>query len=408
LPTLPGARRLALAGALALTIGAGAVAGCGSDAGPPRARLWTLFDFDRLARGAGDGPPPLVAGGAGLPSGLPVSHFVTETSAGPELTLGTTFAGGYRNSYFTTELWAGFDEVWVQPAYVPITGVDDSGQPQKLLGADGAWHPIFSVGPASAFYSPYWQIIYFQVPAGTAPDKYTSATQVLDSGLPLTPAEAEVMTLAPDGTVLPDTTRAIAKPPRQQGWLDGAPIAFFALGTRTFQWGPDRVVGEVPQFQFTMRNADGQLVLLDVPSVSGPGPVGHAGAPPVMGNPLYGGLWRVYTVELPPTARVFAPSLYTDLEARLAAQKIPVVGQYPDPVNTTMSADTEVVVGRVALNPDCFADPNNAASTIEGSQCVWLDSETQVETLLDPATIKRTGLLITCPFVSYRDMPVSL
>jgi len=77
-----------------------------------------------------------------------------------QLALGDTRTDGYRSAYVTTELWAHFAEVWVQPAYVPVTGWNADGTPVRLLGPDGHWHPIFSVGPHSAFYSPFWQIVY--------------------------------------------------------------------------------------------------------------------------------------------------------------------------------------------------------------------------------------------------------
>jgi hypothetical protein len=359
--------------AVALLAGA-----CDLPASAPRARLWTLFDLDRLARGAANAEPgPSLAANAGVPGGIPLSHFLTETDAGPQLTLSTTFTDDYRSAYFTTELWSGFDEVWVQPAYLPATvGADGAVTP-----VDGAT-PIFSVGPASAFYSPYWQIIYFEVAAGTAPDTFTASRQVIDSGATLIPGAGRLMTLAPDTTALPpaDQGPPSARPPRQQGWLDGQPISFFQLGDNV-HWGSDRVVEENPLFVFLKRDASGQLQKLDVPSVSGPGPIGHAGPTPraANGDPLYGALWRVYTVELPPGA---GPNL--------------------------MSDPSDVVYGRVALDASCLADPANLVSKTEGSACTWLDAESVIEANIDAQLIRRTGLLITCPFVGYQDRPVNL
>ena len=68
-------------------------------------------------------------------------------------------------------MWADFREVWVQPLYVPITGWED-GRPVDARAARGAW--VFSVGPDSGFYSPFWQIVYFKVPEGTPTDRLRS------------------------------------------------------------------------------------------------------------------------------------------------------------------------------------------------------------------------------------------
>jgi hypothetical protein len=387
---------------LAILVAGGALGGCALPATPPRARLWTLFDFDRLARGAAGGGTDTdiaLADGAGVPGGVPLSHFLGTTSDGDELTLGTTFTEGYRSAYFTTELWSGFDQVWVQPAYLPVTA------------SGAALPPIFSVGPGSAFYSPYWQVVRFTVPDGTAADAYTSVRDVIDSGLPLRRGEGQLMTLAPDTVVLPAApTRAIARPPLQKGWLDGQAISFLNLGVGTFRWDADRVVAESPLFVFVMKNSDGQLAALDVPSVGGPGPVFNEQLTiPIDGNkPLYGTLWRVYTVELPPTARAFAPPAYTDIEQKLAAKHLPTVGQYADaysmPADPMAFAQFDPFIGRLALTPDCFADPMQITMD---SACNWIDGERVIERMFDPALIKRTGLLITCPFVSYKDAAVT-
>ena len=63
---------------------------------------------------------------------------------------------GYGAAYVVTEVWTDFDELWVQPAYVPVKGWS-AGKPQPLT-LPGPWEPIFSVGPGSRFYSPFWQI----------------------------------------------------------------------------------------------------------------------------------------------------------------------------------------------------------------------------------------------------------
>jgi hypothetical protein len=39
--------------------------------------------------------------------------------------------------------------------------------------------------------------------------------------------------------------------------------------------------------------------------------------------------------------------------------------------------------------------------------CVWLDSQAAIEQLMPHEAIKRTDVLVTCPFVSYHDAAVT-
>jgi hypothetical protein len=392
-----------------------ACAACDLPRAQPHPRLWTLFDLQALGARSGDSAPVLAPEG-GVPDGLPLSHFLTRS--GTELWLGKTFTDGYVSGYVTTELWSGWDAVWVQPAYVPVVGWQASGAPQKLLGDDKAWHPIFSVGPRSAFYSPYWQVVYFEVPADTPPDRYTSARQVLDGGFPLHPAEGHVLSLAPGplGPPTNDTGKLplpIGNIKQLSGWLDGQPIAFLDFGANTFQWNERREVQETPLFMFTMRNADGVLHTLDVPTVGGAGRIGSATPPRLAadGTPLYGSFWRLYTVELPATARVFAPAAYSDIEGALDARGLPTVGTYADAVSSMATpadvAQIAPIVGRVALDAACFDTVEHIQPTREGGTCQWLDSQAAIERYIEPASVRRTELLVTCPFVNYREQAVA-
>ena len=110
----------------------------------------------------------------------------------PRPAVAASWAESYAAAYVTTEVWAHFDRVWVQPMYVPIIGWMADGTPNRVADANGDWHPIFSVGPTSRFYSPFWQLIYVQVPEGTPDGQLTSVTQVLDGHYPLFPASSWV------------------------------------------------------------------------------------------------------------------------------------------------------------------------------------------------------------------------
>src|SRR5262249_11965030 len=148
--------------------------------------------------------------------------------------------------------------------------------------ADDQLHPIFSVGPGSAFYSPFWQMIYVDVPPGTADGTLTSVRQILDGHYPLHPAKGWVAPLAPKetlalaSTMLPSGGR---KP--GTGWLDGASIPYVQFPSAPFGWDDDLAVVEVPIFHFVFLREDGTLVEPDIPSVLGTGPLFSHTPPPV-------------------------------------------------------------------------------------------------------------------------------
>jgi hypothetical protein len=196
-------------------------------------------------------------------------------------------------------------------------------------------------------------------------------------------------------------------------WVDGRQTSFVDFGKQTFTWNADAVIDELPIFVFLMRKSDGTLVAPDIPTVAGSGPLGSRGPPPpvVDSHNRYVTYWRIYTVTLPPTARVFSPT--EDLKMKLAADKVPVVNSYPGYVgmNTTQ-------VGWVALNPSdmdhglvgCFEnldqlDPD-PTSTAAG-KCIWLDSQAAIEDYVDRSAIERTDVTVTCPFIKLNNLDVS-
>jgi hypothetical protein len=372
----------ALASAALLALGA-----CSQAPAPPAARRGTLADIQALYA-AGAPPTKTIANDAGLPGGIEIDHIV---GAGGALFPRPAVADRYNATYATTEVWTGYPQVWVQPMYVPVTGWVD-GVPQKLLGAtDSAWHPVFSVGPGSGFYSPFWQAFYFTVPPGTTTATYTTAKQILDAGFPLVPGEGWTMALDP--SVPSDITSPVTGPKLGTGWWDGEKVSFINFGQRLFNWDPvTNVVEEAPLFVMVTRDADGNLVAPYLPTLAGTGPLGtHAGEPLQDGlQPIYASYWRLYTVEIPPTARVFADdALQLELDAAgLHDLGTPVVPGY------------ENVVGWVVLNPGCtIPEPT---STYPG-HCLYLDTQAAVEENIDLAAIQPTDITVTCPFLTYQD-----
>ena len=405
-----------------------ALAACDLPANPRRPQLLTFADLSRLA----DGDPAVTfANDQGAPGGLRVSDFVTKDDAGYHLTLRDTWTEGYRSAYETAEIWLGFDEVWVQPVYVAITGFTD-GKPDLLPDPSAtdpekmSWSPIFSVGPDSAFYSPFWQVFYFKVPVGTDADAYTTAREVIDSGLPLIPGPAHTMSLVPAGeTIVPATAgapmQAVGGPTDvSTGYLDGKDVSFLDFGKDNFSWNDDLVVDATPLFMLVYRDDAGHLQPMHVPTIAGTGPL-YANRPPNVSNdvPHYGAFWRLYTVEVPATARIFAPPLpaFAAASADYPPAFLEPESTYGAGVLTTPTNDIGHWLGRVALNAvpsvdstikSCFDDYDNL-DTSPGSAgpepCAWLDSQPAVERAVPASSIQPTDVLVTCPFVSYDDQP---
>jgi hypothetical protein len=416
---------------LALVVLSATGAGCtGLPANPTRPRLMTFADLEALA--APTNRDPTFAHGAGVPGGLRVSDFISFDGTSYHLPLRSTWTEGYRSAYETTEVWTGFDEVWVQPVYVAITGFTD-GKPDLLKDpavtdpTQQAWSPIFSVGPGSAFYSPFWQTIYFQVPLGTDPDKYKSARQVLDSGATLTPGPGHTMAIVPAENVIPAMTVADYQPVggptgTTEGYLDGQDVRYLDFGKDNFSWSDDLDVEETPLFMLLYRDSNGELQKTNTPAVAGTGPL-YANRPvnvtdSVPPIPHYGAYWRLYTVELPATARIFAPAeLYPTESADFAG---PVATTYGASVISHGVIGTNQWLGRVALNalpsadgstPGCFDDYENLDEFFDPTMpppepCDWLDSQAKLERAVPSSAIQRTDITVTCPFVSYQDMAV--
>jgi hypothetical protein len=415
----PRPRRGALALAALLTC---AGAGCDLPANPRRPQVLTLADLEALVDPAM--PNATFANDDGVPDGLLVRDYVKFEGGKYQLQLRDTWTEAYRSAYVTAELWTGFDEVWVQPVYVPITGVDPQGVPVKVADPLTGWSPIFSVGPDSSFYSPFWQVYYFQVSDLADAEAFKSARKVIDSGRPLIKGPARTMSIVPGDVALPKTApmsdQMVGGPQAVgQGYLDGKDVSFLDFGVSTFSWNDDLVVEETPLFVLLYRDTDGNLKRMNVPTIAGTGPL-YANRPPKLAGsvPHYGAFWRIYTVEVPPTARIFAPPLEEFKAARADYPPSLVAVDYGADIIAAGAQDVSQWLGRVALNavasPDgtvksCFDAYNNidtrGPSNPTIPYCHWLDSQPSLEAAVPSTWIHKTDILVTCPFVSYDDMP---
>lgn len=386
---------------------------------PATPKLWTLDDVLGLyQQGA-----PSIAADAGLPGGIPLARIV---DADGNLYPHPTMAEGYEATYLTTEVWSHFDEVWVQPLYIPVTGAS-SGTRTPVPG--GAW--IFSVGPASRFYSPFWQVFYVDVPDGTTPGTLASVRDVLGSGYPLEPGPGRTVALVPVDPAMPSDAAVKAPagptPIASMGWIDGQRQHYLDFGGATFDWNALGVVQETPLYVPVYRTAAGDLKVLGVTSIAAPGPRGaNLATPPVVdGQPRYAAYWRLYLVVIPPPSpnlppntanvTVFAPPGGTGLYEQLQADGFPVL-DYSDTIKTALATDPNAFAeyeGRVSLmpwgangRPDCFDDPTLFPADQFKPSCGWLSMQSDVETQFAGGII-RTDVTVTCPFINLRGMDIT-
>jgi hypothetical protein len=399
-----------------------ASAACGGPAPAPH-RLWTMADLQFESRRAD----------CDNPAGLPCNYFVRTASDHDYLVFKLAFAESQPMAYMTTDFWANYDRIWLQPMYFLVTKWDQEAPlTNRLKEADGVTPagPIFSVGTGSAFYSPFWSVFYVEVPAGTSPGTYTSARQLFEGGLIMHRGANRFASIRPATVQLPskDEIKAIyeQRSPDQSddnltvtvndylaplaqlrmgetepldrviksatsgsGWLDGAPVGYVDFGPDNFVADAAQLVQDVPLFVFTHRVDSGAVELLGAPNVGGVGEpfTGSVGRVSPGGRPQFGGLWRLWLVNVPRTARMF------------------------DRLQATGAADGEVPVifkdrlSRVALNGEsCFAELKDTQGMTDS--CVWLDSQDALERNLVPSAFTRTGLQPACPLVMWKRQAV--
>ncbi|HVZ72501.1 MAG TPA: hypothetical protein VHJ20_09010 [Polyangia bacterium] len=383
--------------------------GCNAPDARPRPVLLTSADFEALLAKQTD-PEQAILPDSGLPDGLKLRRIIESDNGAPTLALHDTFTDGYRSQYVTTEAWAGFPAVWIQPVYQPVTGYTATGSPMLEVEGTESWHYIFGVGPKSAFYSPYWQIVYFRRAPGTTLDDYKTPRDVIDRGLDFNPSGGRVIALVPDDLKSPAIMDG--GPEAGKGWLNGARASYLDFGSNTFTWDEYGVVEEAPLFVWVVRDDDGVTHALDIPSVAGAGPL-YSGRQPVLQGttPKYGSYWRIYTVVVPSGAAVFAPPHYTDLRNGLAARPSLYDVTYAPEVLAATGHEYDNFAGRVTTTPDCFAtdmkiDPSNFGTDDQADACQYLDSQTKIEAAVPEIAIERTDILVTCPFVVYDGVPV--
>jgi hypothetical protein len=370
--------------------------GCAEDQVDKRPALWTLFDM----RDAMTADAPMAVTSR-YPKGILPSEILAPAGDGTAtLKVIPAFSEGQPAAYVMPEIWADFDEVWVQPWYVLLTAWDGKSPNQnraKLTDGTNA-PPVFDVGPRSLFYSPLWLRYYAVLPADADPAAYTSAERIFDEKLAVYPNVAWTYSMRPADVRLPaapivhpylQTPVASFLTQSDTSWVDDESMGYFDEGSGNFTFRTeDLVVNEVPLFELARRGPDGAPLSLGAPRVMGSGPpFARRPADAPNGRPRFGAYSRIYFAVAPATAAAFDPDASPEAVALLTAQGL----------------DPQAYRGRVATNGAKVADTDVAcfAATDFPASCNWLDSQAKIEDSLGVVNIIATEVTACSPLVFY-------
>jgi len=364
--------------------------GCASGDGgaDDRPQLWTLFDVSAAMRA---GTPIAVT--STLPAGIDPHEILAPAEDGSAtLQIIPAYSEGQPAAYVMPEVWAHFDEVWVQPWYVLVTAWNEnSPSDNRAKTSDGMnAPPVWDVGPDSLFYSPLWLQYYAVLPPGADPALYTSAERIFNERLPVHPTVPWTYSVRPDDVTLgaappvhPYLQTPVASFLNAQpvSWVDGRSIAYFNEGSNNFKYDPTTlVVDETPLFELARRGYDGAPVPMGVPRVMGTGPLfARRPADAPNNRPRFGAYSRLYLAVVPAAAGAFDPDAWPDAVALL----------------TELAVDPQAYRGRVAMDASCFG------KTTFPTGCAWLDAQSRVEDSLGAPNIVRTEVSGCTPLVFY-------
>jgi hypothetical protein len=316
-------------------------------------------------------------------------------------------------------VWVNFSEVWLQPLYVFVKAWDENLPIQNLAAIP--W--LMGVGDRSAFWSPFFRVYYVVVPPDAPAERYRSVRAITADNLPVFKGGARLMTLVPPAGMLPEGASGILLPKLQptemlpngkvtevkprRVWVESEGERHaLDFGPDRFEWNERYEITEQPLFFFFVKDSEGTWVpITALPRVSGTGPLFARRPPLAPGNrPAYGSLWRLWSVRLPPSARLFVPpARQGDWEAKASAWSatVKLVENLPP---LMPDADPDQHAFKVLLDDSCLR--NKGALTKEHlDACPWLDSQEQLERQL-PAALFPSEILVACPFVSYAGNPV--
>ena len=304
---------------LAALAGLTVAAGC-TRAVPAAAQLITLYDLIPAAASGG-----MVASTPAF-AGFPATKWITPQDDGTAaLAPNQGFIDGQVAVWVTSELWVDFDEVWAQPLYRATKG----GVLLDPAAGDPPW--VFSIGPRSLFYSPFWNVYGFEVPDGVDVNTILDTRAVIElanSHGGFTSLGRRITSLGPRSVTGPAAYPTATYVDNTATWYGSANHRFVDFGDGGFAEDASATVTETPMFVFATRGPDGTFQSLGFPWVGGTrplfsgtpslsNPIGGASADPaavpaaVANRPSFGGLWRIHWV-IPFTPLLGADGRVTD------------------------------------------------------------------------------------------------
>lgn len=292
-----------------MVAGLAMAAGCARSV-PPAAQLITLYDLIPAAtRGGMVASTPTFAG-------FSAAKWISAGDDGSAaLNPYQGFIDGQTAAWVTTELWVDFDEVWAQPLYRATKG----GVLIDPRQDEAPW--VFSIGPRSLFYSPFWNVYGFEVPDDVDVNTVLDTRAVIElanSHGGFTSLGRRISSLGPHSVTGAAAFPAATYIDDAATWYGSADHRFVDFGEGGFAEDASATVTETPLFVFAARDAGGVFQPLGFPWVGGTRPLfsgapalsnpiagasgsagpGDSGAVPagVATRPSFGGLWRLHWV----------------------------------------------------------------------------------------------------------------
>lgn len=177
------------------------------------------------------------------------------------------------------------------PIYVPVTGMDNQGNP---MAVDGQFN-LVDVIPGDQGYSDLWQVHFAVVPDGYESNDWRSVDDVLASSPNVTATEIFVnCPIVPEDSTLENSDKELT-----QGWYQDEAVYYFDFGEN-----PDTAaIIYVPvtgmDAQGNPETVPGQFNIIDV----------------VPGDPDYTAFWRVHFVTVPEDYEANTLKSFGDVES---------------------------------------------------------------------------------------------
>ena len=263
------------------------------------------------------------------------------------------------------------------------------GASRSACASGGAW--VFGVGAGSGFYSPFWEMIYVEVPEGTpGPEslRRSARSSMADIPCSLGPGARWCWRRGPTWwcPLAPASAAAgsMGRRRRSSTSVRGcSPAGCRGAGPGHRRASPLRL--RVPR----QPTGAGRARRGSRGAGARTSPLGAVRATDVAGQPRYSAFWRLYRVTLPLNARAFAPGGYAGIDAALRAAGAPTVTSYgaitgPSRTRNRIWARSRSTRSTPPATPRPVSPMPNLLEPRHVASCHWLDAQLAIDSLLDP------------------------